>query len=138
MSGLFVALVHTDGAGSYGVSFPDAPGVVAVGKSIEEALESGRKGLRSHFNALQDEGFDVPEARPLEDVINDPAFAHDRAEAILVSTITPAPKTGKSLRINISIDEFQLERIDSAARKSGLTRSKFLVEGALRSADIEA
>jgi predicted RNase H-like HicB family nuclease len=138
MSGLFVALVHTDGAGSYGVSFPDAPGVVAVGKSIEEALESGRKGLRSHFNALQDEGFDVPVARTLEDVINDPAFAHDRAEAILVSTIAPAPKTGKSLRINISIDEFQLERIDSAARKSGLTRSKFLVEGALRSADIEA
>lgn len=138
MSELFVALVHTDDAGSYGVSFPDAPGVVAVGRSIEEALESGRKALRSHFNALQDEGFDVPEARPLEAVINDPAFADDRAEAILVSAVAPAPKTGKSLRINISIDEFQLERIDSAARKSGLTRSKFLVEGALRSMDVLA
>jgi len=137
MSELFVALVHADDAGNYGASFPDAPGVVAVGRSIEDALESGRKALRSHFNAMQDEGFDVPVARTLEDVISDPAFADDRAEAILVSAVAPAPKTGKRLRSNISLDEFQLERIDSAARKSGLTRSKFLVEGALRSADVE-
>lgn len=132
MSGLFVALVHADDAGTYGVSFPDAPGVIAVGKSIGDALESGRKALRSHFNALEDEGFDVPVARTLEAVINDPAFAEDRADALLVSAVPPAPKAGKSLRINISIDEFLLERIDMAAEKSGLTRSRFLVEGALK------
>ncbi|WP_417483754.1 type II toxin-antitoxin system HicB family antitoxin [Maricaulis salignorans] len=132
MSEQFVAFVHEGDAGNYGVSFADAPGVVAVGDSVEGALEASRKALRSNFNAMVDEGFDVPVARPIEVVINDPAYAEDRADALLVTVVSPAPKVGKSIRINISVDEFMLERIDLAAERSGLTRSKFLVEGALK------
>lgn len=131
MSGFFVALVHKGDAGNYGVSFPDAPGAIAVGGSVGEALEASRKALRSHINAMEDEGFSVPIAREIDEVLADPEFDEDRAEALLVASIAPAPKVGKSVRINISVDEFVLERIDAAAEKSGLTRSKFLVEGAL-------
>tara|TARA_R110002073_G_scaffold278008_1_gene441843 strand:- start:77 stop:223 length:147 start_codon:yes stop_codon:yes gene_type:complete len=40
---------------------------------------------------------------------------------LFVSAVAPSPKTGKSLRVNIRIDAFQLERDGSAACKSGLT-----------------
>ena len=52
------------------------------------------------------------------------------AQAVIA--LAPAPRTGRSIRINISIDEFALERIDELARRRGLTRSRLLVEGALR------
>ena len=35
----YVALVHKESDGCYGVSFPDLPGVITGGDSLDEALE---------------------------------------------------------------------------------------------------
>jgi hypothetical protein len=35
----YVALIHKEDDGCYGVSFPDLPGVITGGDSIDEALE---------------------------------------------------------------------------------------------------
>ena len=34
--------------GSYGVSFPDLPGIVAMGASVDEALMRAEEALRAH------------------------------------------------------------------------------------------
>ena len=132
MSETFYALIHADEAGHYGLSFPDAPGVIAVGPTLEAAIAAGRKALRSNFNALEDEGVALPRPRPLDTLLADPEFRASHSDALTVIALTPAAKTGRSIRINISIDEFALERIDDLARRKGLTRSRLLVEGALR------
>jgi predicted RNase H-like HicB family nuclease len=132
MSETFYALIHSDQAGHYGLSFPDAPGVIAAGTSVEDTVAAGRKALRSNFNALEDEGLPLPRPRSLDALLADPDFRTDRSDALAVIALEPAPRTGRSIRINISIDEFALERIDDLARRKGLTRSRLLVEGALR------
>tara|TARA_R110002094_G_scaffold145123_1_gene134534 strand:- start:487 stop:891 length:405 start_codon:yes stop_codon:yes gene_type:complete len=132
MNKTFYALIHADEAGHYGLSFPDAPGVIAAVTSVEDAIAAGRKALRSNFNALEDEGLPLPSPRSLDTLLADPDFRTDRSDAQAVIALAPAPRTGRSIRINISIDEFALERIDELARRRGLTRSRLLVEGALR------
>ncbi len=127
----FYALIHSDNAGQFGLSFPDAPGVIAVGPDVETAAAAGRKALRSNFNALDDEGLPLPRPRSLDTLLADPDFRASHSDALMVIALAPAPKTGRSIRINISIDEFALERIDELARRKGLTRSRLLVEGAL-------
>ncbi len=127
----FYALIHSDNAGHYGLSFPDAPGVIAVGPTVEAVIAAGRKALRSNLNALEDEGLALPRPRSLDTLLADPDFREGHSDALTVIALTPAPKTGRSIRINISIDEFALERIDELARQKGLTRSRLLVEGAL-------
>lgn len=35
----YIALIHKDGDSSSGVSFPDLPGVISAGDTIDEALQ---------------------------------------------------------------------------------------------------
>ena len=54
--------------GTYGVTFPDLPGVVAMGKTVDEALVNAEDALRDY--AIETEKDDTEVARPsaIEDV----------------------------------------------------------------------
>ena len=41
----YIALIHKDADSSYGVSFPDLPGVVTAGDSIDEAMQHAAEAL---------------------------------------------------------------------------------------------
>jgi predicted RNase H-like HicB family nuclease len=41
----YVALVHKDQGTSYGVSFPDLPGCISAGDTMDEALANGADAL---------------------------------------------------------------------------------------------
>ena len=46
----YLALVHQDDAdGPFGVSFPELPGCVGLGDTLEDALASGRDALAFHL-----------------------------------------------------------------------------------------
>lgn len=131
MGNKFWAFIHTDGEGNYGISFPDVLGCTSTGESVEEAVEQGRKALRSNLDARADEGYAPLASRTLDEILADAEIAEEREEALTIVEVQAAPKVGKSVRINVSVDEFQLERIDRAAKKQGMTRSRLMVEGAL-------
>ena len=44
----YVALVHKDARTSYGVSFPDVPGCVSAGDTMQEALANAAEALAGH------------------------------------------------------------------------------------------
>lgn len=56
------ALVH-EAEGSVGISFPDFPGCVAAGSSLDEALERGRAALAFHVATMIEEGEPMPALR---------------------------------------------------------------------------
>lgn len=80
----YIALIHKDPDSSYGVSFPDVPGVITAGDTLEEALELGAEVLTFAF-----EDMERPVPRTLDDLHADPVFAEDFATAILVAAIAP-------------------------------------------------
>ena len=67
----YVGLIHKEGASDYGVSFPDFPGVVTAGASLEEARVLAEQALAFHVEGMIDDGEAVPDPTFLENVLAD-------------------------------------------------------------------
>jgi len=121
------ALLHK-GNTNYGISFPDFLGCVSGGKTPEEALIRGRETLAFHVSGMVEDGLTLPRLRSLEELRADKELAEDFRDAIVA--LVPVELPGRPARINISIDERLLERIDEAAKAVGETRSGYLASAA--------
>jgi len=64
-------------------------------------------------------------------VEDDALLDHDRAAYHDPRTLlVPVETTGRALRVNVSLDEGLLSRIDDVSRRTGLSRSALLARGA--------
>jgi predicted RNase H-like HicB family nuclease len=126
----FIGVVHKEPDSDYGVCFPDFPGCITAGSTIDEAKDLAQESLALHMDGMVEDGQDIPEPSRLEEIMKNPDFS-DGVAFLVVSAPDAKPKT---LRINISIPENTLRLIDSAAREQGLSRSAFLVRAASREA----
>ena len=66
----------------------------------------------------------------------EPEFLEDRRDAVLTPLIAPAITSGRTPRINLSIDTGQLALIDQAATRAGMSRSAFMVSAAVGRAGV--
>ena len=130
----YVSFIHRDAAG-YGVSFPDFPGCVSVGDTVDDAVRHGSEALAFHVDGLVDDGEAIPSPRSIDAIKADPELADWRHGADLV-LIPLLLDRGTSRRVNISLDRGLLEAIDDEARRRRMTRSAFLATAARR--EIEA
>ena len=121
----YIGLIHKDPTSDYGVSFPDFPGVVTAGRDPDEAREMAEEALAFHIEGLVEDNEAVPEPSTLEHVMGDPE--NRTGVAILVAVKTDAPKT---MRVNVTLPEDMLIKIDAFAEAHGYTRSGFLVQAA--------
>ena len=123
----YIALINKDVGSDYGVSFPDLPGCVTAGEDLDEARAFAEEALALHLAGLAEDGEAVPEPSSLEAVM---AERENRdAVAILVTAKGPAPKI---VRVNITMPDDVLSRVDAYAEQRGMTRSGFLVLAARR------
>lgn len=79
----YVSFIHREQAG-YGVSFPDFPGCVSVGNTVDDAVRHGSEALAFHVDGLVDDGEAIPSPRSIDAVKADPALADWRHGADLV------------------------------------------------------
>ena len=121
----YIAYLHKEANSDYGVSFPDFPGCITAGATLEEARSMAAEALSVHIAGMRDDGEAIPEPSTLDDLRRDPALKN--AVAFLVSISEPE----KTVRFNVTARESQLGEIDSRARAARLTRSAFLVQSAL-------
>jgi predicted RNase H-like HicB family nuclease len=121
----YIALIHKDPDSDYGVSFPDLPGCVTAGKTLDEARAMAVEALALHLEGLVEDGAPLPEPATLE------AVMADRENRDAVAILVEPPKTpGKSVRINITLPADVLDDIDRHVAAHGLTRSGFLARAA--------
>jgi predicted RNase H-like HicB family nuclease len=88
----YVALVHKDEGTSYGVSFPDVPGCVSAGDTMEEALANAAEALAGHLALMRADGDPIPRPRGLGAIKADLEFSDDLKGAI-VRTVAPVAAT---------------------------------------------
>ena len=123
----YIALIHKDATSDFGVSFPDLPGCVTAGASLDEARDMAREALAFHLEGMAEDGEAIPEPSSLEAVMAD-AVNRDG-----VAILVPAPeRAAKSIRVNVTLPEDVLQAIDRHAQAHGLTRSGFLASAAKR------
>ena len=124
----YVSFIHRDDVG-YGVSFPDFPGCVAVGETVDEAVRHGCEALAFHVEGLSEDGAPIPSPRSIDAIKHDPELADWRRDADIV-LIPLLLDRGTSRRVNISLDRGLLEAIDDEAKQRRMTRSAFLATAA--------
>jgi predicted RNase H-like HicB family nuclease len=56
----YIALIHKEKDSDYGVSFPDFPGCVTAGKTLEEAKTLAKEALESHIEGMIEDGEEFP------------------------------------------------------------------------------
>lgn len=126
----YIALIHKEADSDFGVSFPDFPGCVTAGSTLDEARRMAEEALALHIRGMVEDGEAVPAPSTLDQVMADDE--NRDGVVMLVQAETREPKT---VRFNASMSDLLLERIDRAATARGMTRSDFLAEGAKRLMD---
>lgn len=121
----YIALIHKDADSEYGVSFPDFPGCITAGASLDEARANAVEALGLHVEGMVEDAEAVPEPSSLEAVMSE--VQNQDGVAILVGL---ADEPVKAVRVNITLPEPDLRRIDGYAEAHGLTRSGFLLKAA--------
>src|SRR5216684_1959472 len=100
----YIAYLHKDRDSDFGVSFPDFPGCISAGKTLEEAHLMAAEALALHIAGMGEDGDAIPEPSTLDLLAKDPAM--NDAVAFLVHV---EPETEKTVRINITAREKQVE-----------------------------
>ena len=121
----YIALIHNKPNSAYGVSFPDFPGCISVGNSMDVARVMAAEALALHLDGIAQDGEAVPEPSSIEAVMT------ERANRDAVAILVDAPRAAaKSVRVNITLPADVLAEIDRFAESQGLTRSGFLARAA--------
>jgi predicted RNase H-like HicB family nuclease len=111
----YVAIIETDDNGGYSVFFPDLPGCVSAGETIEEAFAAAEEALNGHLAVMAEHGEEIPASTPFDQVTIEPDIQ------VAAKILVPAELPGRTVRI-------LLARIDSLTAN----RSAFLSDAARR------
>jgi predicted RNase H-like HicB family nuclease len=122
----YIAYLHKDKKSDYGVSFPDFPGCITAGSSLEEARAMAAQALAFHVAGMREDGEVIPKPSTLDDLRGDPAMKG------AVAFLTELREPERTVRINITARQSQIAEIDRRARSKGLTRSSYIVQSALQ------
>lgn len=104
--------------GAYGVSFPDLPGIVAMGDTIDEALMNAEEALRDYVIETEMDGDAIMQPCELDEVVVEPGQILTAVPLIRLS--------GRSVRIHMAVNEGVAVYIDSEANRRGMTRTAYV------------
>lgn len=121
----YIAILHKDKNSDFGVSFPDFPGCISAGSTLEEAKDMAREALPFHIDGMQADGETIPEPMSLDEALQY-EFAQDAQAFFLVEV----PIDDPIVRANITVPKGMLDRIDRYAQAHHLSRSAFLAQAA--------
>lgn len=72
----YIAVIHKDLGTGFGVSFPDFPGCITVGDTIDEAKDLAKEALEFHIEGMREDGDKIPAPSDVERALSDPDFAN--------------------------------------------------------------
>jgi predicted RNase H-like HicB family nuclease len=130
-----VALIHEEN-GVFGASFPDFLGCITVADSLDAIIPKAAEALAFHVEGMVEGGLPLPPVRTLAQLRKDPVFREDSAGAMIA--LVPYAPPARAMRINITLDEALLERVDRAAETAGESRSGYLAAAARQRLALES
>ena len=104
--------------GAYGVSFPDLPGIVAMGTTVDEALLHAEEALRDYVIETERDGEPITPPTSIEHVETPSGYTLVSVPLIRLS--------GRSVRANLTLDEGVAAFIDGEARRRNMTRTAYV------------
>ncbi len=121
----YIAILRKDEGSDYGVSFPDFPGCVTAGSTLQEAMTMAQEAIELHIEGLVEDEEDIPAPSVLDEIVQDPENT-DGVTFLVQVRNTKA----RAVRVNITIPSDLLEEIDKEVERKKTNRSAFLAEAA--------
>lgn len=116
---IYVALVCGGQAQGYQASFHDFPACAVHGGDLAELLTNARQALVERLEAFEEAGDVWPAATPIEQI---------RPQAGVMPVPVDVSVDDPPIRVNISLGERLVQRLDAAATAGGMTRSGFIAK----------
>lgn len=124
----YTGLIHHNADG-FGIVFPDLPGCVTVGDTLDDLARRAHEALALHLSGMQEDDEALPKPTPLDLIASDPEYP-EIGRIVVGVDLTVQPEQSRAVRVNITLQESLLFAIDKAAAARGLSRSGFLAEAA--------
>jgi len=121
-------LIQKDAQSDYGVIVPDLAGCFSAGQTVEEAIDNAQEAILTHVEGLLIDNDPVPAPMSIKDLKE---HYRDKGSLWAIVEVDFSKLSKKMARVNISVPENLLSKIDSYATKTGATRSGMLVNAAL-------
>ncbi|HUW39957.1 MAG TPA: type II toxin-antitoxin system HicB family antitoxin [Rectinemataceae bacterium] len=124
----YPVFLEKDSTSDYGITVPDLPGCFSAGTTVEEALENAQEAILTHVEGLMMDDEVIPNPSPIEKL-----KAEIEKPDILwgIVNVDLAKLSKEVKRVNITIPENILSKIDSFAEREGETRSGLLAAAAI-------
>ncbi len=117
----YIAYLHKDSKSDFGVSFPDFPGCVTAGKSLDEARRKAPEALAFHIAGMLEDGEKIPKPSKMDDLAGDPNRENRRAgmtrSAYMVQSATSGVAFKKRDGSGRRIINTRAKRVKSTKRK---------------------
>jgi predicted RNase H-like HicB family nuclease len=123
----YIGLLRKDPDSDFGVDFPDFPGCITAGSTLEETRVMAHEALEAHIECMVDLHQPLPQPSRLEEVMADP----ENAEAIPFPVAVPDRLTGTA-QLALHLPAGELQRLAALAEKRGTTPEALLAEAARR------
>ncbi len=122
---LFESVPNSKG---YSVVFPDFPGLYSAGDDYDDAVRMAHEALSLHVSSMKHDDEEIPKPRTLEEIKKTWGDWRewDNNYNFLVGFISLIPSKGVLRRVNVTLSEELLQRIDDVADN----RSAFLEDAA--------
>ena len=125
----YPVLIHKESSSDFGVTVPDLPGCYSAGTTMEEALENAHEAVLTHVEGLLMDQEPIPTPSSVESLL--PEWSEKGAVWALVA-VDLSVLSKRAKRVNITVPENLLRKIDAFAMKDGDSRSGLLVTAALQ------
>ena len=103
---------------AYGLTFPDLPGIVAMGKTLDEVMVNAEDALHDCAIEAKKDGETMADPSAIDDI--------DAPAGQVLVSIPLIHLSGRSVRANLNLDEDVAAFIDSEARRRGMTRTAYV------------
>jgi predicted RNase H-like HicB family nuclease len=125
---IYPIVIHKDPETAYGVTVPDLPGCFSAGDTMEEALANAIEAIECHIEGILLDDENLPLGKAIENYVNELDY---RGGIWALVDVDISKLGGAKQRINISMAERILVKVDAFAKNTNKTRSKLLADAAL-------
>lgn len=121
---LYPLYVHKEAGSAYGGQFPDIPGCFTAADALEDLPLAAQEAVAAHFG-IDDDALPAPSA---PDAFEGHPDYH--GGFWLLVNIDPDKVRSRAVRLNITLPEHLVQRVDALAKRRGQSRSSFLAQAA--------
>jgi predicted RNase H-like HicB family nuclease len=118
----YFGIVRKDAGSDYGIDFPDFPGCITAGESLDELLRNAQEALQGHVECLVEVGESVPAPSAVSD---------DGPDVVCIVSVAAEVPDPRAMRINVTLSAPVLAQVNRYTKRHHISRSRLFANATM-------